>query len=324
LCIYFSFRETEDSRVCKYYCCRLQIDILTRFLELNLTDQSTKMACKGRLAEFILHITNLVYFSAGIAFLVVGALGLDSPSTVIDLLSYIPQVEQLSYIMYLPGLSEPPAIYMTVIGSLVIVLSFVGCGGAFKRNKFLIMGFGLITLLMMIMNIAFVMYACIDPYYIEGDVIKNMNKTLVSSFKPMTVGNDGVLKPPSEESAKAWVTMQAEQSCCGVNSYKDYEYVTFSVDNYGNAVVPPSCCMQVIPGAIPESTSNFTSVTSCLGSSDPTHVYRQGCLDYVMAQVTRYGFIATVSATGLTGLQAIILCLTMWLLVLHLDKNTSV
>jgi len=72
---------------------------------------------------------------SGVAVLVVGALGLGSPSTVVNALSYIPQISQLELIMYLPGISIGPSIYLTCAGSLAIILSFVGCGGAFKRSK---------------------------------------------------------------------------------------------------------------------------------------------------------------------------------------------
>ena len=73
------------------------------------------------------------------AILVVGAIGLGSPSTVVTMLEYIPAINTLSEVMYLPGISVGPSIYLTVVGSVVIVLSFVGCGGAYKRSHHMIL-----------------------------------------------------------------------------------------------------------------------------------------------------------------------------------------
>ena len=74
----------------------------------------------------------------GVAVLVVGAIGLADPSTVVNALSYIPQISQLSQIMYLPGVTIGPSIYLTCAGSLAIILSFIGCGGACVRSKSII------------------------------------------------------------------------------------------------------------------------------------------------------------------------------------------
>jgi hypothetical protein len=288
------------------------------------------MACKGRLAEFVLHITNFIYFCSGVAILVVGALGLGSPSTVTNALSYIPQISQLSEIMYLPGISLGPSIYLTCVGSLAIILSFIGCGGAYKRNNTLIWVFGISTLLIMLFNIAVIIFYAIDPYFIETNVEYNMNITLKSSFEPVTISATGVISLPSSSSnnasAQAWVDMQFQQACCGVNGYQDY--VDFSWSNnftsigVSNAVVPPSCCMQVIQYGVPTSTSQFANLNSCLTSA-PLYTNTQGCSTYVMQQVTRYNFIYCVVAAGVTALQAIILCMTMWLLVVRFEHGVG-
>lgn len=285
------------------------------------------MACHGRMAEFVLHFTNFIYFCGGVAVLTVGAIGLADPATVVNVLSYIPQISQLSEIMYLPGVTVGPSIYLTVAGSLVIVLSFVGCGGTFRRNKSIIFTFGILTLLMMLFNIALIMFYAIDPYFIETNVEYQMNITLKSSFQPVSISSTGAITLPSSSnaSALAWVNMQFEQACCGVNSYQDYvdfswsNNFTVSGQTVSNAVVPPSCCLQTIQYVVANTTSEFVNLTSCLTSA-PRYTNTQGCINYVMEQVTRYNFIYCVVAAGFSGLQAIILCMTMWLLVVRDDR----
>jgi len=71
----------------------------------------------------------------GVAVLVVGAIGLGNPIIVANALSYVPQMPQLALVMYLPGVTQGPSIYLTIAGSLAIILSVIGCGGAFRRHK---------------------------------------------------------------------------------------------------------------------------------------------------------------------------------------------
>jgi uncharacterized membrane protein len=242
------------------------------------------------------------------------------------MLSYVPGISTLSQVVYLSGIAYGPSVYLTVIGSLVIVLSFMGCGGAFKRKHHIVMVFGLITLLMMLFNICVVMFYAIDPYYIQGTVETNMYKILEQDFTPENITGSTIILP-SNENARAWITMQSEQSCCGVKGPEDY--MTFTWDRTNiisavlNATIPPSCCLQITPNSsyLPIDISAYVNLTTCISSINPyMDANTQGCVNYVMAEVTRYDLIYPVVAAGLTGLQAIILCMTMWLLVIHMDR----
>jgi len=257
-----------------------------------------------------------VYFCVGLAVLVVGALGLSNASTIIDLLTFVPKIDQLSQVIDLVGLAVGPAIYLTVTGSLVIILSFIGCGGAMKRSKPIIYIFGMTTLLMMLFNIALIMFYAIDPYFIEASVQSGMTRQLENNFESVTIDASGAINYPNDTSAVAWNTMQFEQGCCGVGNFTDYE--NFSWDRTGiisgvtDSKVPPSCCLLKNPGVMPSQENDFVNVRACLDNpSSSMFVNARGCTDYVMQQVSRYNFIYTVTAAGLSGLQAIILCMTL-------------
>jgi len=213
---------------------------------------------------------------------------------------------------------------MTVVGSLVIILSFIGCGGTFKRSNKLILVFGISTLLIMLFNIALIMFYAIDPYFIQSNVEYNMNVTLKSSFEPVSISSTNVVSLPNSTSAQAWVEMQFQQACCGVDGYQDYASFnwtnSFTNIAVSNALVPPSCCVQSTQYAITTSTSTFVNISSCL-TAPPLYTNSQGCINYVMQQITRYNFIYCVVAAGLSGLQAIILCMTMWLLIVHFERR---
>jgi hypothetical protein len=269
------------------------------------------MGLKGKLAQLILSITNLAYFLGGLTVLIIGALAIDNPSALEGLLSYVPNIEEFSKIVYLPGVATGPAIYLIVSGSIVLLLSIVGCGGAFKRNKILLVVFGLITLLMMLFNIAVIMFYAIDPYFIEDNVKHNMNETL-KDFQPVNITQTRV-QLPMDDNAQAWVTMQFEQGCCGINGVEDYLYVKWDKTNLPvNTSVPPSCCLLKQPYSIPSSTNDFVDLDQCLSTAS-LYTNNKGCSEYVMQQATRYNIVYCIVAATFTGLQAIILCLTLWL-----------
>lgn len=77
---------------------------------------------------------------SGIAVLTVGGIALGSPSTIVNTFYYVPGIDQLEYIVNIQGIAVGPGIYMTCLGSLVIILSFMGCGGVYKKHKGIIGG----------------------------------------------------------------------------------------------------------------------------------------------------------------------------------------
>jgi len=276
------------------------------------------MGLRDRLSSFVFAIVNLVYFCAGLAVLVVGALGLSNASNIIDLLLFVPKINELSLIIDLVGLAVGPAIYLTVMGSVVIILSFIGCGGAFKKSKLIIYIFGMTTLLMMLFNIALIMFYAIDPYFIEGNVGSGMTRQLQENFESVKIDAGGVIIYPNDTTALAWNNMQLEESCCGVINFTDYKNFGWNYTDLTSSVsssnVPPSCCLLISPGVPPTRTSDFVNLTACLNtapSSNPRYVNARGCISYAMQEVTRYNFIYTVVAAAFTGLQAIILCMTL-------------
>jgi len=280
----------------------------------------------GICSEIILHCINFIYFLAGIVILALGITALVSPSTIVDLMSYIPAIKDLSLVVNLSGLSLGTAIYMTTAGSIVLVLSIIGCcgfgaGKKMKRRHGIVIFYGVTTLLFILCDLALIVYVAVVPYAMQSSVESNMLTSLHENFMPVTIGSDDSISLHNEtdaqtESANAWITMQFEQACCGVTNMSDY----LPMDNFKydwnddlpdqNATVPPSCCMQKVQNKIPANTAEFANFALCM-SSAPQYTNHQGCIDYVMQQITRYNFALVATAAALTALQAIILSFVM-------------
>lgn len=255
-----------------------------------------------------------------------GITALASPSTIVDLMSFIPAIKDLSLVVNLSGMSLGTAIYMTTAGSLAFVLSIIGCcgfgaGKKMKRRHAIVIFYGLATLLFILGDLAIIVYVAVVPYGMQGSVESNMLISLHDNFKPVIIDTDGsislhnVTDDAEAESANAWITMQFEQACCGVTNISDYTQSGFnwrdelSTPN-PSAIVPPSCCMQKVQNKVPSNTSEFVNYPACMDLA-PEYTNQQGCIDYVMQEITRYNFVLVATAASLTALQAIILCFVM-------------
>jgi hypothetical protein len=279
----------------------------------------------GCCAEIILHCVNFIYFLAGIVIMALGITALVSPSTIVDLMSFIPAIKDLSLVVNLSGMSLGTAIYMTTAGSLVLVLSIIGCcgfgaGKKMKKRHGIVIFYGVATLLFILCDLALIVYVAVVPYAMQSSVESNMLTSLHDNFKPVTILGDGTIKlhnatdDAKAESANAWITMQFEQACCGVSNISDYSEDNFGSWNDGllnpNALVPPSCCMQIEQNKVPENTNEFVNLANCYNSA-PRYTNQQGCIDYVMREISKYNYALVATAAALTALQAIILCFVM-------------
>jgi hypothetical protein len=256
-------------------------------------------------------------------------------------MSYVPAIDQLALVMNLSGgMSLHSAIYMTSAGSVVLLLSFIGCcgfgaGKKMKRRHRIVVVYGLLTLLFMLFDIALIIYLAVEPYGIQDNVEINMRTSLHKNFMPVTIGDDGSISlhdatgSDKNESANARITMQFEQACCGVTHISDYNKTNVEWDNDFSSVpdlgsvsaakVPPSCCMQIVQNKVAVNTTEFVDLEKCMNQA-PWYTNQQGCINYVMQQITRYNFVLVSVAAGLTALQAIILAMVMGALSEPLQK----
>lgn len=148
---------------------------------------------------------------------------------------------------------------------------------------------------------------------------------------PVSFASNGSVIMPEDKNAAAWAAMEFEQGCCGIRNREDYVYyswnrtIVFPDGSVVNATFPPSCCMLKKPNTVPETEGDFVNLSTCLLADGtdihPDYVYNKGCTGYVMQQATRYNFVYAVVAAGMSGLQGIILCLTLWLLVLDISNK---
>ncbi|XP_069037721.1 tetraspanin-4a [Lepisosteus oculatus] len=124
-----------------------------------------------------------------------------------------------------PSLSA--ANLLIAMGTIVMVVGGLGCVGAFRENKVLLLSFFVLLLLIFLLEalsiILFFAYKDEIDRYAQADLKRGLQ-----FFG--TEGNIGL--------TNAWSIVQTDFRCCGVSNHTDW----FSV--YNDTRVPDSCCLE--------------------------------------------------------------------------------
>lgn len=203
-------------------------------------------------AQILLTIFNVVQFLCGWLLIIVGAVvKVNSPNA--------------------QGGQEGTAIFLIVIGSILVVVALVGCFGAWTKNMCLLVTFCVFT------SIGFLLVLIALVLAFTGRA--NTGKVLEDGLKEMIKWND----------TSAFESMQTQFKCCGVNDYNDW---TLNPKYNGTRNLPVSCCDGHPP------TCNY---------GDPS-IYKKGCKDFLVEAVNYFLVIigAVTAACAVVLLLAII------------------
>ncbi|XP_069659644.1 tetraspanin-4 isoform X1 [Haliaeetus albicilla] len=124
-----------------------------------------------------------------------------------------------------PSLSA--ANLLIVTGTFVMIIGFVGCIGAIKENKCLLLSFFIMLLIIFLLELAVVILFFVYTDKIDKYAQRDLKKGL---HLYGTDGNIGL--------TNAWSIIQTDFRCCGVSNYTDW----FEV--YNTTRVPDSCCLE--------------------------------------------------------------------------------
>jgi len=279
--------------------------------------------CGTTMAELILVIFNIVFLLCGAVVLSFGIIALVDPDLMITLLDWIPGFSDVQYLVDIAALVLNNAIILTVIGSVILLLSFLGGCGACKANKCMLTVYWIVILLGLLFELAIVMWAAIETDKIQTKVADNMFSALTTNFDPVYIDGNQVILSNKPEAA-AWETLQFDHSCCGAHDYMDYQLFpwnsTFTISDttYINVSVPPSCCMQFSQNKIANNTADFVNLTECLSPSNNntnSTMYRntQGCYVTMLTDVTKNSFITTIIIAGLIAIEVIAIMLAFYM-----------
>lgn len=221
----------------------------------------TGLSCGMVCLKYILFAFNFVFWLAGIGVLGVGIWS---------------RIQAKDYDSFFgDGGVVTAANIMIAAGCFVMVIGFVGCCGALKESKWLLVIYFVLLLFIFILEIAAGIFAYVKKDKVIKEIKKNVNKAVQKSYGGST--------PADKSFTTAVDKAQKKLQCCGTNGADDWKTsVWYTTKSDKINVVPSSCCMG--------STTNCTSSANYKKAA-----YSKGCVkaleDYVKSHIAIIGGI---------------------------------
>ncbi|KAK9540059.1 hypothetical protein VZT92_002531 [Zoarces viviparus] len=187
------------------------------------------MCCSGFL-KVMMFIFNGGIFLAGACILGVGVwVKVDSSS----LLGLLDEVEGAP-----SGLSQlvNVAYLLIAVGAVLLVIGFLGCCGAVRESRCMLLTFFSIVLIIFLIEVAGAVVL-----FVFKDVAKQALDHLEDDVKKSIKEKYG----NNEPFTSLWNATMEEFKCCGYKNYTDFNNSTFYID-HGRDLYPVTCCNETI------------------------------------------------------------------------------
>uniref|UniRef100_A0A671FW12 Tetraspanin-9 n=2 Tax=Rhinolophus ferrumequinum TaxID=59479 RepID=A0A671FW12_RHIFE len=191
-------------------------------------------------------------------------------------------VSQGNFATFSPSFPSLSAANLVIaMGTIVMVTGFLGCLGAIKENKCLLLSFFIVLLIILLAELILLIL-----FFVYMDKVnENAKKDLKEGLLLYNTENNVGLK-------NAWNIIQAEMRCCGVTDYTDWYPVL------GENAVPDRCCMENSQGCGRNSTTPLWK-TGCyekvkLWFDDNKHVLGMVGMSILIMQILGMAFSMTL------------------------------
>ncbi|XP_037905108.1 tetraspanin-11 [Hermetia illucens] len=215
-----------------------------------------RMDCCGQFVKYSLFIANFIMFIGGACVFGLGVWTIVDRSFVNELLG--------------TNLFSGAVYVLTITSALVCILSFLGCMGAVKEVKCLLLTYFIIVFLLFVT----MLIGGILGYVFRQQILQTMRQEMYSSLK--FYGN-------RREITQAWDLTQERLKCCGIDSWHDWQLT---------GRIPESCCRETYGG----------QRQPCSESPSPLSLYSKGCLN-----TTTYFIQDHAAIIGASGIAVAIL-----------------
>uniref|UniRef100_A0A3Q3KV82 Tetraspanin n=1 Tax=Labrus bergylta TaxID=56723 RepID=A0A3Q3KV82_9LABR len=183
--------------------------------------------------------------------------------------------------------------FSIAIGGVLMLLGFLGCCGAKKESKCLLLTFFSIILIIFIAELAAGVVALAYSSFAEGILRAWATPALKSHY-----GSEPVV-------TKMWNSTMTELNCCGFTNYTDFVGSKFEKENGGN--VPPTCCS--------------TNSTTC-SKAEAERSAVKGCFEHILKTLKEHANIVGGIAAGI-GIMEIAAMIVSMYLYCQLDNRVS-
>ncbi|NXY56066.1 TSN1 protein, partial [Callaeas wilsoni] len=191
---------------------------------------------------------------------------------------------------------------LIVIGAILLVIGFLGCYGAQKESKCLLMMFFSVLLIIFIAEVAAAVVALVFTGLAE-----TLLTGLVTPLLKEKYGKDDAF-------THIWNVTMTEVDCCGLNNYTDFNNSYF-YDTHGS--YPRQCCAMQEPCNSMLAAEVGVEVRMChTATSCHPHLYGcllQGCFKQILKEIKTNAGVAGGVAAGIAVLEIASMAVSMYL-----------
>ena len=162
--------------------------------------------CCGVAAKYVIFVFNFLVLIGGTVFLILGIVGL-----VNDDFSRFEDFD--------PDLYRAAAVLFIVAGATIFLLSFLGCCGAVRENKCMLLTYATIVFVLFII----VVTASALAVVFKGDAAEIIDEAMLDFLKHYDPDD------PEDVRTKAWDELQEQGKCCGIDSSNDWTNNGFQI-----------------------------------------------------------------------------------------------
>lgn len=273
------------------------------------------MTAASKISVVLLVIFNFLFVVAGGLMLAFGIAAAVKPESVETMLSSVEGIKDMASAsgFDLVTILQRSSIFLIVMGGVVVIIGIFGCFGACCRNTCMLGTYIAILVVIVLAEVALIIFAVVYPDKFRGEFQPAMRKTLDKFDSDGSFNANGSYVMPTSPVAVNWALMQFKLFCCGAYDYGDYANLTFTrLAPYPNAKVSISCCRTLSNAELPKSQSDFKNLANCLSANpDPENINEANCYDQLETLLKQYGRIGIGIAAGIIGLEVVLIILAI-------------
>ncbi|CAM5162846.1 unnamed protein product [Natator depressus] len=181
--------------------------------------------------------------------------------------------------------------FLIIIGAILVVLGFLGCCGAQKESKCLLIMFFSIVLIIFIAEIAAAVVALVYTSLAENILQTTVTPTLKNQYGKVT------------EVTQVWNATMSKVKCCGLTNYTDFTD-SYYYREHGD-MYPPFCC---------------NSANAPCTETEARNSNRPGCFEQLLSDIRKNAGVVGGVAVGICALEIAAMVVSMYLYC-QLDKK---
>ncbi|XP_076970587.1 tetraspanin-18 isoform X1 [Tamandua tetradactyla] len=234
--------------------------------------------------KYLMFVFNFFIFLGGASLLGLGTWVLVDPTGFREIVTANPLLVTGAYLLL-------------AMGGLLFLLGFLGCCGALRENKCLLLLFFLFILVIFLAELS----AAILAFLFRENLTREFfTKELAKRYQG---GND------TDVFSATWNSVMITFGCCGVNGPEDFKFASvFRLLTLDSDEVPEACCRRE-----PQSREGvLLSREECLLGRD-LFLNKQGCYTVILNALETYVYLAGALAIGVLAVELFAMIFAMCL-----------